>query len=820
MILGIGSEGVQLHREGSISNSGDFLELPKNFDLGDNPLIVEAGEDLVIPAYSTGHEPLTDEYHLHEGSDLLRYGSVSAPDSVGGGIGIITGLEIKRKATLTLQPNFSRTGTLCLDTADVDFENDVVIRGELTVTNLTLGIDCDLNPEIRHGGPAITGDMAAIVIEAYRFLMGDNGLIDTQGEDADASNGRGGDGGGVAIATNNVLASEGLILAGGGNGDGTGVGGDAGVAIGGFVKPQDKPLKQYATEVVDGVMTAVSLYSGGESAPIVNTGDIDTSGGDGSAGGNGSGIEMYAEIYLKNKGKLDASGGDSFEGADSVGGHGGDISLFNYFGLLYNGGELLTHGGDGDAGGGWAGDVELNGITEGPDMDWYEPGGLISAGKIIIDGGDARINGRGGDAGEIFMLSRGADLLSSGRIEGSGGDGAGVYGYGGNGAEMYFIGYPNVFVTCCPTYHFVFPGDILVGNDIIARGGDADGGRGGWGGDLWIEQEEPELDYEPKPGAPGKGDDGNSDADPLTVGSIQLIGFDRLDISGGDAEGYAGYGGNMFVESEDLLAYTYVCCPPMLLTIAELPAGPIVNNVIIVNNGGESADSVGGMGGEVVFEAWTFLQSELAEIDNNARIKANGGDGFNFGGYSGAVGMFGDAGVRNHGAISANGGNGTGPNGNGGCTCCHGIGFGDTKPIGAPQKNAKDGFEFEAVVTLVSYYGDVTNNAIITTNGGDGNHDGGDAGAVDGELDGGIALQAMGMVRNTGDLKARGGNGGTGLGGDGGPIRLISIGEPTNNDGTLDVRGGTGIAAPDNGLMGKIWIDLVDLTPDDGTLGF
>ena len=50
ILLGIGSEGVKLLKEGDIDDSMDFPKTPEKMDLGDNPLIVE--DDMQIPVDS------------------------------------------------------------------------------------------------------------------------------------------------------------------------------------------------------------------------------------------------------------------------------------------------------------------------------------------------------------------------------------------------------------------------------------------------------------------------------------------------------------------------------------------------------------------------------------------------------------------------------------------------------------------------------------------------------------------------------------------------------------------------------------------------
>ena len=705
--MSFGSGDIKNLKEGSADASFTIPTYTNVVDLGDDGWVVDADYEVLV--YPAGDDSgVTDgEYHFHADSSSLWYRDPALGDVE------VTGIRINNGAVLTLGLNDDSGGTTCYDRAELELNNDMDIRGTLTAAELSSGTNCVADPEARHGGDPIARDAGALYVGSYRFYVRSDGLIDARGIDAPTASGeRGGDGGGVEIAAMSGFYSKGRILASGTDGDGAGDGGHAGMVASDF--------------------GGVRVFSQG---PITNQDDIIASGGNGADGGFAGTSALMSTTFIWNSGDLLANGGIGYYG---YGGYGSTSGMMSYYSSVHNSGKVYAIGGDGAYGGGPTMGVQIGGAV------YYGAGDVINSGILRADGGDALTDGRGGDSGMSSVVSSGGDITTTGKISFSGGDGAGT-GDGGNagyGIIYNFYGYGSPL-------SYIQPGDVTIANDVLATGGN--GVNGGYGGYMLTRSYSmPYLTEKPE------------------EGSVNLIGFDAIELNGGNGAGGGTGGVN--------IAYTYSFSPYM-----DTAPGAIVNNVPIELNGGTGTSGVSGMGGVVQRIIRGLIYDEGSYIANNARIEAMGGDGTGAGAPGGIAMMSSYQDILNNGSIIVDGGNGT-----------------DVASVGGPG----------GVIQLISSYR-VLNNATLSADGGDGDMAGAPAGMI-------IAM-GVERVNNKGALGARGGDGVTGPGGPGGIIQLMSENMKTKNSGTADVRGGLGTP---EGMDGFIWFDMADVTPADGTLGF
>ena len=725
VVMNAGEGGIHLLSKGEADTDFGIPIYTKTVDLGDNGWTVNA--DTVVPAYAVGDEPADGVYHTHLG-DINLYARVGAADVA------VTGLRVKKGATLTLELNYDSGDTTCFDQARITLTHDMDIDGVLTVANLTTGGNCDTNPEQRHSADAIDLDSGSLVIDPYRVYIGEKGRIDTRGADAIVADSRGGDGGSVNIYGQYGVLFEGKVLARGGDGLGTGVGGDAGMR---------------ASSNQDGI----DIFSDG---PLANMSKMDCSGGDGLNGGDACGINVTSLSFLFNKGELDTGGG----GGDKIDGYGGNadfIDLNSIFASSYNKGALLSNGGVGGLGGGLGSAVYLgSGI-------WYYgyDFNVYNAGRVDVSGGNALYYGNGGFGGYFRASTYGGNLKTSGKIDCSGGDGAGPYSYGGyGGAFIAEGGYDYNWWN----YTFNLPGDIVISNDVVLKGGYGEfwGAPGGY---MTVENElpwyalyyysYPIMDY---------------------PGQIKLAGFDKINLNGGKADnGYAGNGGDIGVFSWDIYSGNWYDMYYYGIPIEPLQsAGPIISDVVIEANGGDSDNWYASYGGNATILSYGYFLNDHADVKINKNIGVKGGDGYAWSAPGGVIRIAGGDSVKNSGNLMA--------------------AAGDGDYYGSPGGQI-----------YLGSMGNVINNSILSVNGGDGEFGGSSAGM--------IRTWSGDRIINSGPIRARGGDGYY-YGGDGGYTYLWSTVNFTKNKSTISVTGGD----PD-GDNGIILIDGADATPADGTIG-
>jgi hypothetical protein len=198
---------------------------------------------------------------------------------------------------------------------------------------------------------------------------------------------------------------------------------------------------------------------------------VDTRGGRGRSGGAGGNMEfVVSNGDIMVSGTSDSSGG---EGLAGPGGAAGDNEIWGVWASHGTGdywltGAVVARGGQGTAGGGAGGWIYASGC---------ETGEAFVSGLIDTSGGDATVDGPGGDAGEHEVDADQGRALSGGRHLARGGRGAGS-GAGGDGAWVGF--YAQMRSTTAG-----MDNPLVVKVDLDLRGGD--GATGGIAGQLQLE---------------------------------------------------------------------------------------------------------------------------------------------------------------------------------------------------------------------------------------------------------------------------------------------------------------------------------------------
>ena len=290
--------------------------------------------------------------------------------------GAVTGVRIARGVTLTINPNMSSGGTACQEWAYIELDNDLEILGTLTANNLTRGLDCTATPEVRHGANALPADIASLDFRAQTIFIRPSGFVTTAGADATAAGNRGGDGASIYLWADAGIINEGDMDASGGDGSAS-IGGDGG------------------REASSGA-AGIELNTDGA---IVNKGQMDASGGNGTVGGDAGYVYLTTSssgTFVYNTGDLYANGG---EGSTGVGGAANYIELESYYSSCFNRGNLQANGGDGAKGGGAGYWIYLYGGNSWLVSDMY------NSGALEVNGGDALTNGDGGDAGGMQLYA-------------------------------------------------------------------------------------------------------------------------------------------------------------------------------------------------------------------------------------------------------------------------------------------------------------------------------------------------------------------------------------------------------------------------------
>jgi len=533
--------------------------------------------------------------------------------------------------------------------------------------------------------------------------------------------------------------------------------------------------------IIDGTVStigdSVDLFL--ESYSYVQVGKTGTVTSSGRTAGAPAGV-CYILSYgvAINKGTIECNGATGGGSAAMAG------LVANSF--VYNTGVIRADGGDNAEGAGGSGGLAGAG-------SYFAS--VYTSGTISANGGDGN-GGAGGSGGLVQVVGAPSEMhriVAGGIIQANGGNGSG--GNGNNGGVAQFDTYS---------------GSLLLNADISLVGGNSTGAGyyGGSGGVLLLAQNYAD-DYGYGEQAPIEG--------------IRIAG--DINLSGGTGDAYGGNGGLFDIETN--YAYETAPIPTQVEFVGyssismnggngvdganagtfqintedawtgddyiAVPVGSIINKVPVSAKGGAGSltgGHYGGQGGYIDFEAEGEFSIGTTVVANSGTLDVSGGVG-DYAGDAGGVYFYGHDKVTNSATITAVGGAGTTMGGNG---------AGDTM-----QENS---FSADGNVGGIEFYStlDIVNSGRIIASGGSGETGGNGANV--------IAMYAGKHTANSAALSANGGAG-TINGGNGGYIDLFSQYVPTSNSGKLNVAAGAGGTFATNGI---IWIDWVNVTPDNGIL--
>ena len=500
-------------------------------------------------------------------------------------------------------------------------------------------------------------------------------------------------------------------------------------------------------------------------------------------------LDLSCSVYLgESTSTIDLSGGDA--------GDGGDLTLETDAGF-FNQGTILTFGGGGESGG-YGGFVEIDAADH-----------LFNTGDISANGGEAT-NGNGGEADEdgITLHTGNGNISNSGNLNASGANGTFEGGDAGtiwlytsqlgtirNSGNLIATG-GNTSADCTVGCSggagavidmSVSGGGLINSGNLLANGGFGATGPGGSGGAFDVD-----AGFGSGRGTFVPPDDvvisgsinisGGDGADGGVAGTLEislsalvvpqnqeiiLLGYTQLNVAGGNGTANGGDGGDVVAEQMPSQSHTNA-----------YPSGGVINTIPINASGGDGTSGAGGDGGwlEMTTESELGWQADWEVIVNHGSIDLSGGNGATAGGATNGLVFWGYNGVENTGSIDASGGHATDGT----------AGYGSS-------------------VAFFSDLGPVGNAAFISTDGGACTADAG-SGAYAGD----ITLHGH-LVDNTADLSAAGGDGGatSGTGGDGADVDFYSFGGITNAATSIDIGGGTGATA---GNDGSFFVDGSDAT--------
>jgi hypothetical protein len=445
------------------------------------------------------------------------------------------------------------------------------------------------------------------------MVVASGGRVAQRGGDAAVGSGeRGGHGGHAFFQMYDSFLNDGVIDASGGNGDGVGSGGDAGVS------------SAWGSYVIADASGGVTWK--GRSGGVVNRGKILCVGGDGASGGAGAEVNLFADAFVVNAGEIVEKGGAGLDGPGGAGDW--EVELRSYRAGVVNAGTIVAGGGSGTMGGGSGGFVYL---SSGDSMT--SAGDVVSSGSISVGGGDAGTAGDGGNAGGIAFYAYGA-IRTSGALSADGGDGGGVGALGGDGGDVRFENYPGQDEW---SWNGLPVRPIQISGDVSLRGGACQECDGGSGGTFEVYPAQYGVYAADAPG-------------------VELLGYARAVFDGGDG---LDEGGNV---ARVLEVQTY---PDPSFT---LPAGPIENEIAISARGGDAKGADGRGGGNEDTDTTLFWDvgdvvggsapTLGGDIVNSGTIDTSGGagTGTQYGGFSGGLDWYTPGNIVNRGRIVNRGG--------------------------------------------------------------------------------------------------------------------------------------------------------------------
>ncbi len=751
---------IEVKKGGKVDASFSMPANPYVAHLGDNPEKITA--DLNISSFENMQQVI--DANLSAGTPYLMDGDVylyvaDADDNVSNDKAA-TSLTIESGATVIIEPNIDsdnadsdNNDSTGADTVAFQLDNDLVINGTLKTKPVEVPA-VTLADELGNGA-----DMSALnVYTEGAFIMGKGSLIDTSGEDAVDVNvsmvsadgntsARGGNGGGVYVNGEyyydgwakesadakspearyyygnsfNLVRIEGTIDVSGGNGLGSGAGGNAG-HVGNFRFGYNK-----------------GVFLGAGQFIMTSSGKIVANGGNGGQGGSGSIVQISAFNDVYNQGTIDTRGGN---GSENRGGQGGYIVMYSYEASLFNSADLVSVGGDGNMSAGSGGQVYL----------FSDSGALYNSGNIDASGG-VSTSESGGDGARIEIYSENGDLKTSGNLISNGGKGEVA---GGSG------GYISIYKYVRDEVHA--DTNLEVSGNLHVNGGDSVTKSGGSAGQVYIRYRLYAADY-------GK----------LAIGGVlKLLGYDSIDVSGGNGATYGENGGNVLMDIYTGDEGTYAA--PLYL----------VNEADIIARGGRSMDdtmsSSRNYGGYINMNMGNFhkdyesgLGTSQSYLNNSGNIDVSSSDAVRGSGNAGSVEFESVGKLTNSGSVTGAGGD-----------------------VNGTDSHAGRG----AFVGMVAT-NDIANsgNMVLTGGNGEGNNSrGGDGGA--------LQIYSLMQASNSGDIIVNGGNSNGDVDNSDGGVGAISSsnGTSTNSAGSVNVSAGTG-GSGDKGSDGMINVDGVDVTP-------
>ena len=355
---------------------------------------------------------------------------------------------------------------------------------------------------------------------------------------------------------------------------------------------------------------------------FISHGSMMTYGGNGTAGGHGGGIDFGSNDYaVYNTGPITTYGG---VGSTGAGGDGGGIYIWSddNGGGVRNSGTVVSRGGAGAMAGGAGGYVDLEG---------YYIGEFVNSGDVDASGGNATMDGNGGDGGYIYFYAGGSHMRVTGNLVSRGGNGAGA-GDGGDGDYIELYLDDNDYIEGEYSVEGMF-----VGANMDARGGN--GANGGDGGDVYIYPDQ--------------------DTQYLPAGQPAILaGYAGIDGSGGNGtvNGGSAYKGTNEIYNDGANSYG-----------GEYYVGDIEVRVPMDFSGGNGGTGSGGAGADLDIDNYYFDGTPRFDrvVHNVGDVDLSGGNGGTFGGQGGDFYMYDFYSVVNEGDVNTSGGNGGTENGGG-----------------------------------------------------------------------------------------------------------------------------------------------------------
>lgn len=479
---------------------------------------------------------------------------------------------------------------------------------------------------------------------------------------------------------------------------------------------------------------------------LINSGDMNASGGAATAGngGNAGYIYLGGYYYTQNTGDLTARGGNTTAAA-GVGGSGDYIELYSGWGPVYNSGKLDGRGGEGATGG------------DAADIYFYAYlGNLFNSGDMLVNGANSTV-GDGGDGGYVRFESNAGEIRNSGDLHGQGGDTTATAGSGGSGDQLYVYSDYDGLEEYSPAGDIHWSGEIdLSGGDAVATGT----GNGGSAGYVYAEIHGSDVNL---------------------ASELAFVGYGAVHTYGGDGN-QGGHADGFYLYNFDSYVYGDIDAPA--------PGGSLISEADVVAHGGNAraggadANGNGGRGGDIEIETDTYYTAQLVpdsqKVSQSGDINVSGGNGRNqtgYNNYGGEVTLWGYNGVTASGNITMNGGDDLG-------ATTGTVGYGG----------------YSDDLEIVSELGNTKVSGNVAINGGDGNYRGGWSNG---------AYIAGNTVHVSGKLDANGGNARVAEagseGGDGGYLELKAIHpEDSSASSTATYAGGTGATAGDEGAIVRL----------------